>query len=160
MKEIKVCCKCGATSEYKRIITSGGQCYCGRCYQRRNNKTYPLPPKGEIVLNEKGNPICHICGEAHRKLMSHVWQIHGMSAYEYKVEFGLDRHEGIMSEESAKIARQRALEHMDINEKNLLVGGASYRFSKGFEGRTRDKVSLQTMNRLKQASFIKKGDVE
>lgn len=146
---MKKCQICGKTEG--RIIKSNGIYYCNRCYQRRGHKIYPLPPYGEIKYNEEGNPICHICGEAHKKLMSHVWQVHGISAYDYKKEFGLDVGKGIMSEESKKKIRNKTLEHKEIViDKNLLEHGRKSRFKKGHRGRTKEYVSEQTRRMLRQ----------
>lgn len=157
---MKYCSLCGRTSNETRIVTSKGIHYCGKCYQRIRNasKVYELPPKGEIRYNEEGKPICHICGKAYSKLMSHVRQIHDMSAYEYKKEFGLDLHKSVMSKESIEIASRRNKENWHKIKDNLLVKGYKTRFKAGSKGRTRDKVSLQTLKRLKgHFENIKKG---
>lgn len=110
-----------------------------------------MPNYGEIEYDDRGYPICHICGKSFKKLMSHVTQKHGLTALEYKKEFGLDVSKGIMCKESTELARARALENYDlVIKKNLLEKGAATRFVDGSKGRTIDKVSPQTMIRLKK----------
>jgi hypothetical protein len=148
---MKKCELCDRTEKDTKIISSNGQLLCQRCYQRkrRNKKIYPLPSYGEVKYNEEGNPICHICGESHSKLLAHVWQIHHLNEKEYKKQFGLELYNSIMSEKSKAIARQRALEHKEIViDENLVNKGQNTRFKKGSIGRTKDKVSEQTRKKL------------
>ena len=109
-----------------------------------------LPKNGEILLQD-GKPVCHICGKAFHRLMSHVRQKHGMMAIEYKKEFDLNTSQGIISEESAKKSREAVFRHPEIIE-GLTANGVKSRFKKGCKGRTRDKVSLQELKRLKSLS--------
>lgn len=73
-------------------------CQSGRCC-RRDNPDYKLPELGEWdgpiygelgVLNDDGEKVeCHCCGEWFVGLALHVWQIHDLTAREYKSIFGL-----------------------------------------------------------------------
>lgn len=120
---------------------------CGKCYQREkaNSKIYDKPNIGEITYNEDGNPICHICGKAYKKVLSHAYHTHGILAYDYKVEFGLETSKGILSKES----RDLILENNDgINIDKMIEAGKKTRFKKGYKGRTRDMVSPQTRKTL------------
>lgn len=112
------------------------------------SKIHPLPPVGEIHYDDEGRPICHICGKAFNKLMTHVYYKHGMTALEYKKEFGLDLHNSIMSETSREKARQNNKRNWDKIKANL-EKGAPFRYKEGHQGRTSDKVSPQTKKRLK-----------
>lgn len=151
-KKVRVCEKCGRTSEKYRIIKSKKYgMICERCNQRERNNpiTYELPEYGEVAYSPEGKPICHICGKAFDKLIAHVWQIHRLRAREYKKEFGLDVIKGIMSKESTEIARQRNKENYDlVVEENLLKNGKKSRFKDEHRGRTKDQVSEQTRRRL------------
>lgn len=109
-----------------------------------------LPKKGEILFLD-GKPICHICGKAFHRLMSHVRQKHGMTALSYKKTFDLNTTRGITSEESAKKSRDAVFKYPNIIE-DLTTNGVKSRFKKGSIGRTKDKMSLQELNRLKQES--------
>lgn len=153
----RVCEDCGETKG--KIVNSRkfGKMLCNKCYLIYNThggepKKYPLPPKGEIHYNEEGKPICHICGRAEGKILAHVWQKHKMSADEYKKKFGLDRIRGVVSDEVKEHHSKPTLENYDtVIKENLIEGGKASRFKKGSAGRTRDKVSEQTLKRLKKS---------
>lgn len=142
---MRKCKSCGEKSN--RIIIG----LCDKCYQRkrRSPKINPLPKKGEIAYTEDGKPICHICGKGYDKLMSHVYQTHEITARDYKIEFGLDLNQGIMSEESKEKARKAVEENYDsIVVDNLLTKGVGTRFEKG-HSRTKGKfVSEQSKKRM------------
>ena len=146
------CSHCDRTSESHRIVKSKEYgMVCDRCYQRERNNPirYERPLHGEVAYSPKGKPICHICCKAYDKVLAHVWQVHKLSAREYKKEFGLDVIKGIMSEESTELARQRNRENYDlVVEENLLKGGEETRFEENHRGRTKDQVSEQTRRRL------------
>lgn len=108
-----------------------------------------LPKKGEIIFQD-GKPVCHICGKSFHRLMSHVRQKHDMSALEYKRTFDLNVSQGIISEVSAKKSREAVYAHPEIIE-GLTANGVKSRFKKGSKGRTRDKLSLQELKRLKSS---------
>jgi hypothetical protein len=103
-----------------------------------------------VEYNHLKQPICHICGRAFKNLLTHAYQKHGTSAYDYKKEFELDLYKGIIAEETRekhRVAVKRDYDKVVVD--NLLAKGKETRFTKGCEGRTRDKVSLQTLNELK-----------
>ena len=65
---MKQCQMCGGNN------TTTGK-YCNTCYsylRKHPEGDYPLPPKGVIHYASNGDPICHICGQAHRKLGNHI----------------------------------------------------------------------------------------
>lgn len=149
---MRKCSYCERTSESHKIINSKEYgMLCDRCYQRERNNPirYEQPKYGEVSYSPEGKPICHICCKAYDKVLSHVWQVHKLSAREYKRDFGLDVIKGIMSEESTEIARQRNKENYDlVVEENLLRRGEESRFEENHRGRTKDLVSEQTRRRL------------
>ena len=111
---------------------------------------------GKIEYNDEGLPKCEICGKHFHRVTAHVRQVHGLSAREYKLQFGLDLIKGICSKESAEKSREKAMSNYDkVIAENLIQCGEETRFKKGAVGRTRDKVSQQTLNRLKQNTFLK-----
>jgi len=139
----------------KLIWSSKAKKYlCSKCYQRINraNFTLNIPSEyGDISYDEFNQPICHICGEGHKKLMCHVRQRHNISAYEYKKKFGLETTKGIMCNESVEIARQRNKENYNkVVLDNLLAKGKTTRFKDGCKGRTKDQVSAMTHRKLIQ----------
>lgn len=144
------CCECGRT--FERMVKSGGTTYCQSCYKYfvlEDKERYDVSPYGDISYNDEGHPICHICGMAHSKLMTHVRYYHNMKAYEYKKKFGLETTKSIMSEKSKSIARERNKEHYDkVVLENLIEKGVDTRYEKGSKGRTKDQLSVQTLRKL------------
>jgi hypothetical protein len=109
---------------------------------------------GKIEYNEDGLPKCEICGEHYHRVTAHVRQVHGLSAKEYKKEFGFDLQKGICSKESSQKSRDKAMSNYDkVIGENLIKGGEETRFKVGSRGRTREQVSQQTLNRLRENRF-------
>ena len=109
---------------------------------------------GKIEYNDEGLPKCEICGKHFNRVTAHVRQIHGLSAREYKLQFGFDLIKGICSKESAERTRVKTMSNYDtVIADNLIKGGEETRFKKGSLGRTREKVSQQTLNRLRENRF-------
>lgn len=104
---------------------------------------------GKPEFDSEGKPVCEICGLAFARVCAHVRQAHGLSAREYKQEFGFDVKKGICSRESREIARQRFFEHPEVMD-NLLEAGKAHRFKSGHQGRTKDMVSEQTRRMLSE----------
>lgn len=75
--------------------------YCQKCYKYfcKGGVIHELPPKGQIVKDENGYVICHICGKSFRKLGAHVKESHRMTMLEYKDQFDL-YHSSKATEES------------------------------------------------------------
>lgn len=145
------CEECG--SEYKVSYSEEfGLNMCNSCLKL--NIEHPinsLPKKGEILYDSQNRPICHICGRAYNKLMSHVRLTHGISARDYKKMFGLSLKRGIVSPETAEVLRAHVRKNYElVVSDNLLKGGSETRFEKGYEGRTKEKMSLQELNALKK----------
>lgn len=152
------CVKCKSKTKHPR------RGLCVKCYGRERRElmrakevVYELPSIGEVHYSKDGKPICHICGRAYHKLLSHVWQIHGMNEKEYKKEFGLSLYNGIISDMTKEKLQGRVQENYEkVVEANLLVNGKKTRFKKGSEGRTRDKLSIQEYkNLVKRVKSIK-----
>lgn len=82
-------------------------CRLGRCC-RNDNPEYSLPSFGDWdgpvfgqvgVLDGDGDTVdCHACGGSFRYLTPHVWQIHNLTAREYKSIFGLPLRLPLVSE--------------------------------------------------------------
>lgn len=126
---------------------------CITCYGRlkldSKRPVYELPKKGEVEYSPDGLVICHICGRAYKKLMAHVWQVHGIYEKDYKKEFGLNISRGLICDETKEKLQNSVAKHYEkVVEKNLIKGGEKSRFKFGGIGRTRDKLSLQEYNRL------------
>ena len=150
----RICEKCGVKAN--RIVRG----MCSKCYQREKNieslPTYQLPQKGEVVYTSEGKIVCHICGKAFTRLLTHVRQYHGISEKDYKKEYGLILYKGIISESSREKSRKAVFNNYDkVVLDNLVKNGKNTRFKDGYKGRTKDKVSLQEMKRLKQNRIIR-----
>lgn len=106
---------------------------------------------GVIEYDDKGKPICEICGKSFHRVLSHVRQKHDMNEREYKLKFGFDLKKGICSRFSKELSRIAVEENYDkVVVQNLNKKGQKSRFKKGDKGRTKDKVSEQTRIRLKE----------
>lgn len=106
---------------------------------------------GVVEYDETGNPKCEVCGKYFTRVLSHVRQKHSMNEKEYKLKFGFDLYKGICSKESSERTRQKTLSnYYKCIEVNLKNKGSKTRFTNGHEGRTKDKVSQQTLNSLKE----------
>lgn len=115
---------------------------------------------GVIRYTEEGNVICEICGKDFKKPLSHVWQKHGISSAEYKKEFGLDAHKGVLSPTSKKLARQRVYENQKCITENLLKNGKKTRFEQGSIGRPKEKIRPQTAIRLSKLHTFNKNQAK
>ncbi len=105
---------------------------------------------GKVEYSEDGKVICHICGKSFNKLLTHVWQAHGLSEKEYKLKFGLDLYKGLISENTKLKLQEAVKNNYDlVVTQNLVKNGKKSRFEKGSSGRTIDKISPQTYERLK-----------
>ena len=108
--------------------------YCGNCYaylRKHPEGRYPLPEKGTVAYATNGDPICHLCGEAHRKLGSHIAFRHHMTQNEYRDMFRLYHNTRLSNCEYIKNMSQINNKHRDVVVKeNLIKGGIKTRSSK------------------------------
>lgn len=82
MQKNKICRLCGSLiPEYHTSLV----CQSCNLYRKKHPEgVYQLPPDGEIYYAVNGDVICHECGQAHRKLGSHIMKRHKMSQQEYR----------------------------------------------------------------------------
>lgn len=155
---MKKCDLCGTTEGKIFNRRKFGKYLCQTCYNyETKHPVHPLPKKGEIAYDNEGKLICHICGRAFKKLASHAYNGHGITAYEYKEMFGLNNNQGLIAESTKEILRKHSKNNYDIVvRENLLKKGESSRFKKGDKGRTKDMVRLQCRNVLIQNVFKNK----
>jgi len=112
---------------------------------------YSFGNYGRIFYDFEGKPICHICGRAFHRLLSHVRQKHNLTAKEYKKKFGLNIGNGIISNISKSKSQIAVFNNYNkVVEKNLIKNGKKTRFKIGDKGRTVDKMSEQERLRLKK----------
>ena len=91
MKDEHIYCICDICGN--KNTTTGKHCNSCYAYLRRHPEgIYDLPKPGEIKYAPNGDPICHICGQAHRKLGNHIRFKHQMSQIEYREKYKLYRN--------------------------------------------------------------------
>lgn len=104
---------------------------------------------GKVVKTANDRLVCHICGKPFRKLGAHVVQKHGITAWEYKVMFGLDVIRGLVSDEHRQHLSDCVARNYDVVVKqNLIACGTATRFAPHSKGRVKALVSEQTRLRL------------
>ena len=133
-KPIRECQFCGGVNK-----TTGK--YCNTCYgylRKHPEGRYPLPPKGAVHYAPNGDAICHICGEAQRKLGSHIAYRHHMSQNEYRDMFELYHNTRLSNSEYINNMSQINNRHKDkVVKENLIKCGVNTRISheNGLSGR-------------------------
>lgn len=131
---MKQCQMCGGNN------TTTGK-YCNACYsylRKHPEGDYPLPPKGVIHYASNGDPICHICGQAHRKLGNHIRFKHNITQNEYRDMFGLYHNTRLSNYEYIENMSQINNKHKDVVVKeNLIKCGVKTRITheNGLAGR-------------------------
>ena len=131
---MKQCQFCGGVNK-----TTGR--YCNTCYsylRRHPEGRYPLPPKGVVHYAPNGDAICHICGEAQRKLGSHIAHRHHMSQNEYRDMFELYHNTRLSNYEYINNMSQINNKYKDkVVKENLIKCGINTRISheNGLSGR-------------------------
>ena len=131
---VKECQFCGGINK-----TTGK--YCNTCYsylRRHPEGRYSLPPKGVVYYAPNGDVICHICGEAQRKLGSHIAYRHHMSQNEYRDMFELYHNTRLSNSEYINNMSQINNRHKDkVVKENLIKCGVNTRISheNGLSGR-------------------------
>lgn len=142
------CTVCGTKLTHDRYGDLCQSCYM---YFKAGGVIYPLPPKGEIHRNDRGEVICHICGKAYSKLGSHVANSHHISASDYKKRFGLAKNAGLCTPELKLHLRAVVMGNYEkIVVDNLIKKGEATRIKKGEVARNKNKISLQTKRELQE----------
>jgi hypothetical protein len=122
----KICDMCGNEN-----TTTGKHCNSCYAYLRKHPEgVYTLPKPGEIKYAPNGDPICHICGQAHRKLGNHIKFKHRMSQQEYRDEFKLYRNTRLSNYEYQKtMAGYNKKYRETVVMNNLIEKGKSTRIT-------------------------------
>lgn len=122
----RYCNMCGELSD-----TTGK--YCQKCYNYLRihpEGRYKLPPKGEVHYASNGDPICHICGMAYRKLGNHIAFRHHMTQNEYREKFKLYHNTKLSNTEYKDLMRQYTKDNYNqVVVENLVLGGIGTRTS-------------------------------
>ena len=100
----------------------------------------------EAMTPSEGKLQCLICNRWYRQVGTHVWQTHGCTMADYKLEFGLDQGRGILPDDLKEIKKNHVFENGTV--KNLKKG-KKFWFKKGDKSLGRYERSKQTLDRLK-----------
>jgi uncharacterized C2H2 Zn-finger protein len=93
----------------------------------KNRKIYKNPQEPNLEKIK-----CPICGLWFRRVCSHIYQKHKMTAQEFKKEFGLPRGMGVIVPEFRKIISENAKNNFSKIEKNIMgEKSIDKRFKKG-----------------------------
>lgn len=131
--------------------------YCQNCYIYfiidNKDTWYPsdygtINTVEDISHKQYGELICHECGKAYSKLMSHIRYCHHMTREEYCKKYGLDKNIQLTSNKYHDKMQQYAYDnHMDDQLRRV---GVSTRFKTGGSSGNY-KRSYQTQQRLKKS---------
>ena len=131
MAGVKTCGLCGNS------YTSGGY-YCVTCYEylrKHPEGIYPQPNIGEILYAPNGDPVCHICRRAYRKLGNHIQFFHHISQEDYRETYGLHHSTQLSNEDYIKTMRDYNKQYYDlVVGENLIEGGRSTRLKRNNKG--------------------------
>lgn len=129
MKDKHIYCICDMCGN--KNTTTGKHCNSCYAYLRRHPEgIYDLPKPGEIKYAPNGDPICHICGQAHRKLGNHIRFKHQMSQIEYREKYKLYRNTRLSNYEyQEKMSKYNNKYRNIVVEQNLIKGGEKTRIT-------------------------------
>lgn len=125
------CIYCGC--EVDRRADTCQACYT---YLRKHPEGFPstLPPKGELIFNDKDEVQCHVCGLFYSKLGGHIRQKHHMNITEYKDTYGLYHSVSLCgSKYKDKMRTYIKKYYRRVVKKNLIKHGKKTRYIKGQE---------------------------
>ena len=112
--------------------------------------------KGKLHYDSEGKVICHICGRSFHSLDQHINMSHEITVAEYKEEFGLNKGTSLRSELVKQKLRDCVTKNYDkVVTSNLKEKGKSTQFVVGNEGRTKDKIRQEEMDKLKNLLYLR-----
>lgn len=125
-----VCDLCG-----REFYGRGFKCPSCYAYLREHPEgLYPQPKVGEILYATNGDPVCHICRKAFRKLGNHIRFYHNITQEEYRERFRLHHNTRLSNEEYIDMMNNYTMEYYDVVVKeNLLKHGKGTRLITGNE---------------------------
>lgn len=122
----KICDICGGKN------TTTGK-HCNSCYsylKKHPEGVYDLPNPGEIEYAPNGDPICHICGQAHRKLGNHIKFKHNIDQKQYRDRYKLYRNTRLSNKEYQKKMREYNKTYQEtVVKQNLIENGKNTRIT-------------------------------
>ncbi len=127
--------------------------FYNRKYQAYRTEQNRLKKIEEAKISSPDKIQCLICGGWYRKVGSHVWNSHKMTAREYRKLVGLDVKRGLLTDKAREVMREHVFENGTVN--NLKAGEINW-FKKGQKGVGVYERSPQTLERLKNLNKFKK----
>jgi hypothetical protein len=116
-------------------------------YQNDGGKEKMRAYQEKIRLGDKRPKVqCLICKKWFRQVGTHIVQMHGCTAREYRFEYGFDLKRGQLPEDLRALKADHTIANGTINN---LKAGKKYWFKKGDKTAGTYKRSEQTMQRLK-----------
>jgi len=153
----KNCLRCGG--EIIRGAKANNKKYCSStcrdtAWGERNSEKMKEYQRNRYYKKIKGETVpCAVCGRNYRQVGTHIVQVHKMTAREYRKKYGFDVKRGQLPTDLKKLKGSQVFENGTV--KNL-EAGKKFHFVKGQS--VNYQRSPQTMQRLKQQSFIKKNN--
>ena len=121
------CTVCNENSN-KSVLKTRRICQACYQYERKGGIIHAPSPKGVITFDENNNPICHICGQAHKKLGGHIYWHHNMTVEEYKFRYKLNAIDKLTNPEYSDMMRQHVLNNPEVIRQNLIEAGQETRY--------------------------------
>lgn len=152
MVEIRTNCKvCGGDLPNSRFRTFCSKQCRQRFYNQKNKERMTdwqrkRRDKEAMISNPNKRP-CLICGKWYVQVCSHIYQVHGLTAREYREKYGLDVKKGLIPKWYKEKKGNIAIKNGTAN--NILEAGKKFRFKKGDKRAGRYKRSKQTLERLR-----------
>lgn len=126
-----ICPYCGENIE-QSYLKSRITCQSCYLYNRRGGVIHAIPDPGTIVTDEQGNLVCHLCGQAHSKLGSHIYNKHNLTVEEYKEQFDIPQNASLASQQHQYKMRQYNIQYREhVVYDNLINKGRITRFQPG-----------------------------
>ena len=151
---MKKCNECNKI--INRRVYPGGLCEGCYRYKLNGGTQNPLPPKGEIHRDHRGNVICHICGRAYKRLGSHVRESHNMTIATYKEMFGLCSSSRTTEATYSALMKQYAYENNMPDQ--LIASGINTRIKKGENHMRKNKQIRLQEKKNKMAKALSGGN--
>lgn len=151
----KKCQRCGEIFTPAKYANNVKYCsqYCRNkgYYEKRGGAKYQREYYNKI-RKEDGLPKiqCMICGLMYRQVGTHIVQAHGITAREYRLEFGFDLKKGQLPEDYRELKANQSVICGGVEN---LKKGAKFRFKKGQKGVGLYTRSPQTIERLKKLKY-------
>lgn len=152
----ETCLVCGEPLPKRFRIFCGKKCRMIELNKRRRNDEkhkekmleWNRKKRDQIAsIPSKNKCQCLLCGKWYVQVGSHITQMHGMTAREYRERMDLEVKRGIVPEWYRKLKGEKAIENDTF--KNLKAG-KKFRFKKGQNGLGRYHRSPVTIERLKK----------